>query len=285
MPSAKARLSAKDGTRPTVASPFLKWVGGKRQLLPSITTRAPSQIAGTYWEPFLGGGALFFALAEQGRVQRAVLCDANLDLIDTYRCVREKPESLIRALRRHRNDEEHFYGVRATKPSTLSPVRRAARFIFLNRCGYNGLYRVNSRGDFNVPFGRYANPTICDAENIRAASRTLQIAELRHVDFEDADSARRDDFVYFDPPYVPLSKTASFTAYVRTGFTSDDQRRLRALALRLKNRGVRILLSNSSSDEVRDLYSQGFTVETVDARRLINCQPSGRKAVPELLIH
>lgn len=267
-----------------MAAPFLKWVGGKRQLLGAITTRVPSEVGGTYWEPFVGGAALFFALEKQGRIQKAVLCDANPDLIETFRCVRDEPEALIRALRRHRNDEEHFYGVRALKPASLSPVQRAARFIFLNRCGYNGLYRVNSRGEFNVPFGRYVNPKICDQDNIRAASRALQIADLRHADFEDAAAAKRRDFVYFDPPYVPLTKTASFTAYVRQGFGPDDHARLRTLALRLKSRGVGFLLSNSSTAEVRALYSEGFTLETVDARRLINCQPSGRKSVPELLI-
>ncbi|MHB1846549.1 MAG: DNA adenine methylase, partial [Deltaproteobacteria bacterium] len=183
-------------------APFLKWAGGKRQLLPELLGRLPARISGVYREPFLGGGALFFALAAEGRIRRAVLCDVNAHLIETYESVRDQTRSLLLALSEHRNDREHYYRVRAQDPAMLSKVERAARFIYLNRCGFNGLYRVNSRGGFNVPFGRYVNPKICNPEALGAAARALQLAELRVGDFETAlAGAKRGDFVYFDPPY------------------------------------------------------------------------------------
>jgi DNA adenine methylase len=268
----------------SAAAPFIKWVGGKRQLLPTILELVPRSISGTYHEPFIGGGAVFFALFGEGRIRRAVLSDVNRDLIDVYTTVRDSPEELIAALREHRNDKAHYYRVRALAVDGLSKVERAARFIFLNRCGYNGLYRVNASGKFNVPFGRYVNPRICDAENLRAASHALQCSEFRCGDFGGAAKARGDDFVYFDPPYVPLTRTASFTSYASGGFGPAEQVRLRDLARRLKRRGVRVLLSNSSVPAVHELYADGFEKRSVHARRLVSCLPSGRGGVRELLI-
>jgi DNA adenine methylase len=266
-------------------APFLKWVGGKRQLLPVILKALPQRHVRLYTEPFLGGGAIFFELARLGRIDRAVLCDTNAELIETYRAVKETPEDVIHALGDHRNLEKHYYAVRALDPALLSPPERAARAIYLNRCGYNGLYRVNLTGKFNVPFGRYANPTICDAEGLRAASRALQRAELIVGDFSaPVAKLRRGDLAYFDPPYVPLSVTSSFTAYTRDGFTLDDQRRLRDQALVLKRRGVSVLLSNSSAPSVYELYRGDFTCTKVAARRMVNCNGDGRGRINELLI-
>jgi DNA adenine methylase len=268
----------------SAAAPFIKWVGGKRQLLPTILDVTPRKVSGTYHEPFIGGGAVFFALFAEGRIRRAVLSDVNRELIDAYTSVRDQPEELISALREHRNEKAHYYRVRATEVERLSAVERAARFIFLNRCGYNGLYRVNASGKFNVPFGRYANPTICDAHNLRAASRALREVELRCGDFGAVAEAGKRDFVYFDPPYVPLTRTASFTSYASGGFGPAEQVRLRDLALRLKKRGVRVLLSNSAAPVVHELYGDGFEKKAVHARRMVNCRPSGRGGVRELLI-
>jgi DNA adenine methylase len=275
--------AAKETFRPP--APFVKWVGGKRQLLPSILARIPKRISGTYFEPFLGGGAVFFALAAEDRLTRAVLSDFNVDLIETYREVRNNVDAVIRALRCHRNEADYFYRVRSTLPESISPPERAARIIFLNRCGYNGLYRVNAAGQFNVPFGRYNNPTICDEYALRTASRALQIADLREGDFQKAmGQVNRRDVVYFDPPYVPLSATSSFTSYTQEGFDADDQRRLRDFARRLKKRRVRVLLSNSSAEFVREIYRNDFRWIEVDARRKVNCQPSARGPIRELLI-
>jgi DNA adenine methylase len=266
------------------AAPFLKWVGGKRQILPSLLSHIPRRIDGTYREPFVGGGAVFFALVAEGRVGKAILGDLNHDLVELYTCVRDEPGAVIEALQEHRNDQTHYYRVRAIPAQRLSRIERAARFIFLNRCGYNGLYRVNASGQFNVPFGRYANPTICDAENLKSASRALQHAELRCGDFDDAETAERGDFVYFDPPYVPISRTASFTEYARGGFGEAEQIRLRDLAATLKRRGVGVLLSNSAVPFVRKIYAKGFRKKAVQARRMVNCRPNGRNGVAELVI-
>lgn len=265
--------------------PFLKWVGGKRQLLPAILEALPTRKIRRYAEPFVGGGAVFFELAKLGRVEEAILCDTNEDLVFAYRVVRDQVDDLIDALRGHRNDPDHYYAVRALDPLRLSPVERAARTIYMNRCGYNGLYRVNSAGRYNVPFGRYANPKICDVDALRSASQALLRAEVRHCDFaEVGKDLRRGDVVYFDPPYVPLSATSSFTAYTRTGFTADDQLRLRDFAAALKKRGVKVVLSNSSAPLVRDLYAVGFAHRSVSATRMVNCQAEGRGRVQELLI-
>ncbi|HMJ12699.1 MAG TPA: Dam family site-specific DNA-(adenine-N6)-methyltransferase, partial [Polyangiaceae bacterium] len=199
------------------ARPVLKWAGGKTQLLPEILKRLPGAIE-TYYEPFVGGAAVFFALAAQGRFKRAVLSDSNPELVGLYRALQRDVDGVIRALGKYRYDESEYYRVRDSA-LPRSPAARAARLIYLNKTGYNGLYRVNRAGQFNVPFGRYRNPTICDADNLRAAARALRTAEVRVADFARVSrAARAGDAVYFDPPYLPISKTASFTAYDRHAF-------------------------------------------------------------------
>ncbi len=260
--------------------PFLKWVGGKRQLLPALAPHVPVRF-GRYHEPFLGGGALFFHL----RPGRAVLSDTNTRLIRTWRGVRDAVEDVIGHLSAWPHDRAFFQELRAAPIDERTDAEVAAWFIYLNRTGFNGLYRVNRKNVFNVPFGAYANPTICDAELLRAASIALADTELHVEDFGAVlDRAERGDFVYFDPPYVPLSATSSFTSYTADGFGMAEQARLRDTARALKERGVHVLLSNSSAPAVHELYEDGFTRTPVAATRAINCDASKRGAVMELIL-
>ena len=266
--------------------PFLKWVGGKRQLLPELLRAVES--AGSfrhYHEPFLGGGALFFSLARQGRIKaRSYLSDANKNLIDAYLGVRDEPETVIELLEAHKrsHSERHFYEVRANVPRKLA--RRAARIIYLNKTCYNGLYRENSKGLFNAPFGRYKNPLICDQENLLAVSRTLQNVDLDVRDFSYVlQVAEPGDLVYFDPPYNPVSKTAGFTAYFRGGFGAEAQERLAEVCAQLAAREVKVILSNSMTDFTRSLYKD-FHTNVVSATRSVNSRADRRGKVSEALI-
>jgi DNA adenine methylase len=268
-------------------APFLKWAGGKRQLLPRILDLAPARIE-TYYEPFVGGGAVFFALAAENRFSRAVLGDANPELVSCYATVRDDVAGVIAELRKHRNVKDAYYKVRATDPQRLSPAARAARVIYLNRCGYNGLYRVNSDGRFNVPFGRYAKPNICEVPRLEAASRALASVEIVCGDFRDVLAGRlpgENDFVYLDPPYVPISRTASFTAYAQRSFGPDDQRRLADTLRALSRDRVPALLSNSYCSDTRRLYDGPELVyRKVLARRAINSVGGRRGPVSEILV-
>jgi DNA adenine methylase len=268
-----------------VARPYLKYVGGKTALLPEILSRLPSEITPTYYEPFLGGGAVFFALAAAGLFKRAVLGDINTELVGTYAALSSNVEGVIRALKKHVYDEDYYYAVRAQDPSKLTVEARAARLIYLNRTCFNSLYRVNLKGKFNVPFGRYTNPTICDEANLRAVSAALRRSvSLVALDFQNVVlPAKRGDVVYMDPPYWPASKTANFTAYSAGGFGPEDQARLRDVAKKLIDRGVHVLLSNSDTPPVRELY-KGFKIEEVSAPRRVNSKADKRGNVGELLI-
>ena len=265
--------------------PFLKWAGGKGKLLPELLSRLPERF-GAYHEPFVGGGALFFELQAQDRLRgrKVHLSDGNPALIDTWRSVRDDVEKVITALRRHHNDSDHYYRVRAQDPERLSPASRAARILFLNRTCYNGLFRENRKGQFNVPFGRYKNPVICDALNLRAVCRALQGVELACRPFGSVpDVARKGDLVYFDPPYHPVSPTSSFTSYHRGGFGEQDQEALRDVFAALTARGVHLLLSNSDTPLVRDLY-RDFRADQVYAARAINSRGDRRGKVPEVIV-
>ncbi len=266
-----------------VPRPFLKWAGGKTQLLPELLRRIPDRF-GTYYEPFLGGGALFFALYRLGRIRQAILSDVNRELIDTYVALRDHVDEVIAILSEYPYDRDFFYEIRSRDPWQLPLPVRAARMIYLNRTCYNGLYRVNRSGRFNVPFGRYRRPTICDAENLRAVSRALQHVEIRCADFaETVQEARAGDFVYFDPPYVPVSPTADFTAYTEHGFNIDEQRRLRRVAGALARRGVYIMISNSMTPQIRRLY-RGFRIDVVSVERAINRRADRRNGWRECII-
>jgi DNA adenine methylase len=259
--------------------PFLKWAGGKTQLLPEILRRFPP-VFRRYHEPFLGGGAVFFAVGPA----RAALSDINPDLVATYTALRDEPERVIRELLQHQASEEHYYRVRAQAPALLSVAAAAARTIYLNRTCFNGLYRVNKKGEFNVPYGRYENPTLCDAENLRLVSLALHDVDIAHADALSVGTrAQRGDLVYFDPPYDPLSPTASFTSYAKGGFGKNEQAELADTFRRLAERGVSVVLSNSDTPLIRELY-KGFRIDQVYARRAINSRADRRGHVAEVIV-
>ncbi|MBF2053294.1 MAG: DNA adenine methylase [Candidatus Sericytochromatia bacterium] len=266
--------------------PFLKWAGGKRQLLPTLTEYAPKQFQ-HYYEPFVGAGALFLAL----QPRQAVINDLNAELVNAYRVIQKQPEELLRQLQAHSNDPDYFYQIRALDREAhlyeqLDPVQRASRTIYLNKTCYNGLYRVNRKGQFNAPFGRYRKPLIADETGIRNLHRFLNQRPVRilNTDFEQAvQNARAGDFVYFDPPYDPLSPSASFTAYQQEGFGRPEQRRLARVVQDLTRRGCRVMLSNSSTDFIRSLY-KGYTQIPVSASRRINAVAANRGLIEELLV-
>ena len=265
--------------------PFLKWAGGKRQLLPQLLPRVLPRIQSGFHEPFIGGGALFFELSGLGVLPaRVTLSDANPNLVECYTMVRDQLYALVEHLREHqaRHGEGYFYAVRGAIPT--EPVERAARLIYLNKTCFNGLYRENRKGRFNVPFGKYLNPAILDQQNLVATSRALAGVELSVADFATVrDRAQRGDFVYFDPPYVPVSTTASFTAYAKAGFGPADQVRLRDVVVELAGGGVHFLLSNSMTPSVRELYG-AFDIATVHASRSVNRNADGRGKVEEALV-
>jgi|SRR3989304_755530 len=269
----------------TEPKPFIKWAGGKRQLTSQLLRYSPINFD-DYYEPFLGGGALFFKLSILGKIKHAHLNDSIKILIDAYKTVKEKPKDLIEELKsgKYKNEKDIFYAMRKEQPLDL--VKATARFIYLNKTAFNGLYRVNSKGEFNVPYGKYKNPKILDEQNILAVSKALQKDELTNVDFEQAVvSAKAGDFVYFDPPYQPLSKTSSFTSYTKEDFTKKDQERLAKTFTKLHNKGCFVMLSNSHTPLILDLYKDFLpNIQPVLATRMINCKAEGRGKIKEVII-
>ncbi len=271
--------------REPVPHPFIKWAGGKRFLVPQIQHHIDEHLPGgfgAYHEPFVGGGAVFFHL----KPPQAFLSDNNPRLVRAYRGVRNEVDKVVRALARKHNVKEFFLAERARDiDRSRSDATVAAWLIYLNKAGFNGLYRVNKRNIFNVPYGKNPRARICDPENLHACSAVLQGASVAREDFAAVlDRAEAGDFVYFDPPYVPLTATANFTAYTQDKFGDHDQVRLRDTALELKARGVHVLLSNSSADRVRELYAEGFEKREVQVPRKINRDATKRGPVTELLI-
>ena len=270
----------------TAASPFLKWAGGKGKLLGQYSSLFPKKF-NNYFEPFIGGGAVFFYLAPV----KARLCDINEELVNCYVQVRDNPDELMGLLTLHRDkhnlingEKNYYYDVRAYDVEELSPVERAARMIYLNKTCYNGLWRVNSRGLFNVPFGRYKNPGIFNRDNVLAASKALSGTELSVEDFRKVTGkAKKGDFVYFDPPYHPLSATSNFTDYTRLSFGARDQEDLADVFRQLDKAGCHLMLSNSDTPFIRKLY-RGFDLNEIMAPRFINSKAKGRKPITELLI-
>ncbi|MHA1223735.1 MAG: DNA adenine methylase [Candidatus Heimdallarchaeaceae archaeon] len=264
--------------------PILKWAGGKRGLIEKYKPFFPKKF-NKYYEPFFGGGAIFFYLFTQGFIKEAKLSDINQELINVYIVTRDKVEELIDELKsgKYINEKEVFYRIRAEEPSDA--VTRAARLIYLNRTCYNGLYRVNKQGKFNVPFGRYPkNVRIFDEENLRNVSESLKNVELASEDFEEAvKNAQEGDFVYFDPPYVPLTTTADFTDYTSEGFGLKEQERLAKVFKELDERGCLVMESNSSAPIIWKLYT-GFIIDAVHAKRFISSDPNGRGGVKETVI-
>lgn len=265
--------------------PFLKWVGGKRQLMSEIEPLIPSKIS-TYYEPFIGGGAVF--LNQQPK--KAVINDYNTELINVYKVVRDNVEELIEDLATHQNQSDYFYNIRAQDRQEgfekLSDLKRASRVIYLNKTCFNGLYRVNSSGEFNTPFGRYKSPNIVNETVLRAVSSYLNNNDIQLLsgDFEEAlKGIRKGAFVYLDPPYDPVSKSSNFTGYIEGGFGSDQQERLRDICIKLNDKGVNFLLSNSATPFIKDLY-EGFEIIEVDAKRYINSVANKRGSVAEVLV-
>ncbi|MBI5635587.1 DNA adenine methylase [Candidatus Micrarchaeota archaeon] len=265
------------------AKPFVKWAGGKTQLLDKLLLYAPVSFE-NYYEAFVGGGAFFLKLSSMNKIKKLVINDSNLELTAAYRAIKETPRALIEELGsgKYVNDEETFYKIRRLKPT--NDIEAAARFIYLNRTAFNGLYRVNSAGEFNTPFGHYKNPTILDEQNLLAVHEALQKDEIYFVEFEQAVSnAAKNDFIYFDPPYQPISKTSSFTKYTQKDFNENDQRRLAECFKRLDKKGCFVMLSNSDSPLIRELYSQ-YNIHIVKASRRINANGFGRGEINEVIV-
>lgn len=269
--------------------PFLKWAGGKRRLARHLADLCPHNIQ-RYVEPFLGSGALFMYLAQTRPGFQAVLSDSNAELVNVYRCVRDSAKELAEALEDHerkyyRNPERHYYRVRDDH-GLQDRIERAARMVFLNKTCYNGLYRVNRSGRFNVPHGSYVRPAICNRESLFAASEILNRdgVSIRRADYATATGAcKAGDLVYLDPPYLPVTKTANFTDYTSDSFGYDDHVALAKEFQRLADIGCTVVLSNSNSARIRDLYD-GFVIQTVGVSRSINCNASRRTGQSELVV-
>ena len=270
--------------------PFIKWAGGKRALLPELLRLMPESF-NNYFEPFIGGGALFFELTRLGLLngKKVYLFDANDELINTYQTVKKHPKKLLGQLKEFqaKHSEEFYYATRAMdrEPNfkSLPAEVRAARFIYLNKTCFNGLWRVNSKGYHNVPSGKYKNPTIYDEGVIMAASAALQNAKIQNADFAKVlDFADKGDFVYFDPPYYPLTPTSSFTAYHENAFLDEEQKRLHGVFKELADSGISVMHSNSDTEFIKELY-KGYDIEFVEVNRFINSKSSGRGKIREII--
>ena len=265
--------------------PILKWAGGKRQLLPILIKNIPDKF-NTYFEPFIGGAALLISLYSLNKINESVISDTNSDLYNLYITIKEDPQQLVDELdnMEFKNSSEDYYKARDLFNSINDSIERSALLIYLNRHGYNGLYRVNSLNKFNVPFGKYNNPGMPSPGNIMALSELFQSCTIMNSDFETTVSnAGKGDFVYFDPPYMPLSKTSYFTGYTHTGFDERDQERLAKSFHELSDKEVYVMESNSSTDFIKELY-KGFNLLEVDARRNINSVGTKRNSIKELII-
>ena len=276
----------------TCPKPFVKWVGGKRQLLRQFrefNLYPPFSFnpeTATYFEPFVGGGAMFFDLLPK----KAILSDMNQELVTTYNVIKNDVEKLIKKLKYHknRNNKEYFLKIRAQNVKRLSPLSIAARFIFLNRTCFNGLYRVNNSGQFNVPYGKNKNPMICDEVNLRKIHGTMKKTKIFHQDYKKVlEKAKKGDFVYFDPPYYPVNATSSFTNYTKEAFLEKEQTQLRDTFLKLHKRGCFVMLSNSDTSFIKELYSnldKKITINKVLAGRAINSKGNKRGKISEVVV-
>ena len=271
--------------------PFIKWVGGKRGLLEQILPYLPNNF-NNYYEPFVGGGALFFELFSHGllRNKKVVLSDINSELINTYLVVKNNPHALISELEKYKkqHSKEFYYKIRELDRQKdydkLSSLDKATRFIYLNKTCYNGLYRVNKKGYFNTPIGRYKNPNIADRETILNASEALQNVTIKHQSFEEIiKEVQKDDFVYFDPPYYPLNNSSNFTSYDSNTFLKNEQLRLFELFDRLNSNGIKVVQTNSDTEFIKVLYKK-YYINILITKRSINCKNNGRGKITEVLI-
>ena len=279
------------------AKPFVKWVGGKRQLLKQFKELGlypPKKIGfdsskNTYFEPFVGGGAVFLDTLPE----KAILSDMNEELVITYNVIKTNLKKLIFKLKIHKknNSKEYFLKIRSQQINKLSNISIAARFIYLNRTCFNGMYRVNKSGGFNVPYGKYDNPLIVDEDNLKKISKSLQKVKILHQDYKKTiEKAKKGDFIYFDPPYAPLNPTSSFTAYTKDGFGEQQQIELRDIFYKLHKKGCFVMLSNSNSEFINKIYGElenkdkKIKITEVDANRMINSKASGRGKIKEVLV-
>lgn len=294
MPMPQTKKSTKSISRVETEKPmpFLKWAGGKRKLTPILISAFPKDFnpkENRFFEPFLGGGALTFALGNPNSEiyvpgKNLYINDMNPDLINTYKVIRDDVEALIKELRKFEllNDSDSFYEIRAAKYS--SHVRLAARFIYLNKTCFNGLWRVNNAGAFNVPFGRYKNPNILDEENLILCSQRLKGSKISLSSFRQAvSSAKAGDMVYFDPPYIPLTKTAAFSQYAKEDFGLEDQKELASVIKELSAKGVNVILSNSDTPLTREIFGKRLKLRQILVARTISAQGATRKAVHEVI--
>ncbi len=263
-----------------IAKPFIKWVGGKRGIIKKLLQYMPSKF-NNYHEPFLGGGALFYEI--QKNTDKCYLSDINKELIITYEVVKNNVGKLIELLKKHKEQhtKEYFLEIRK-KQNLTDDIEIAGRFIYLNKTCFNGLYRVNSKGDFNTPIGSYKSPNILDRENLLACNQKLKKASIVYQDFKEI-KPKKDDFVYFDPPYHPINNT-SFKTYTQEGFIEKHQKNLRDFSLKLAKQGIKVMLSNSDTEYIRELYKDKFNIRSVEAPRNVNCKGDKRQATNELLI-
>ena len=270
--------------------PFVKWAGGKRQLIPILNQHLPENY-GAFFEPFLGGGAMLFHTITKNPKQKCHVSDLNSDLILAYVTIRDKVDELILSLKTHsknyfKNSKSYYYTIRDSEPT--SQIEKSSRLIFLNRTCFNGLYRVNSKGKFNVPLGRYTNPNIVNEENLRSVSHILKSKKITITcrDFSAIlDDTKKGDFVYFDPPYQPVSSTANFTSYTNRDFTFDDLKRLSELCKKLDYKGCKFMLSNSNCNEVLEIFSNNsWKIFEIEANRAINSNSKKRTGHSELII-
>lgn len=270
-----------------LVTPFLKWVGGKRQLMPTIVTHLPKNINElTYVEPFIGGGAVLFHL----QPKNAIINDFNEELINVYEVIKNNLDELIEDLKKHKNEHDYFYEIRSLDRNdnfkNLSKVERASRVIYLNKTCYNGLYRVNNAGEFNSPFGRYKNPNIVNEPTLKAVSKYLNSNNImiKNGDYSDVlKTLDKNSFVYLDPPYHPISESSNFTGYIQGGWDAFDQIRLREVCDELNAKGIKFLLSNSSAQLIKDQYTK-YKIENVKANRAINSNGANRGEIDEILI-
>lgn len=264
---------------------FVKWAGGKKQLLNQFKQFFPEKID-RYFEPFVGGGAIAFYIIKNHNPKEVIISDVNEELINAYNVIKSNVDELIDLLKEYKlkHNKETYYSIRVEDPSLLSNVSRAARFIYLNKTCFNGLYRVNSKGQFNVPMGSYKNPSILTEKNLREISQLLKNVKIKTESFEKVlNYAKKEDFIYLDPPYYPLKKGKSFTTYTKDNFLEKEQKQLADVFWKLDKKGCKVMLSNSDTSFIKNLYGN-YNISIVKASRMINCEGSGRGKINEIVV-
>jgi len=264
---------------------FIKWVGGKRQLLEQFKPLFPKKIE-RYLEVFVGGGAILFYIIQHYKPRYVFISDINEELINTYEIIKNDVENLIIELKKLKqlHNKENYYKIRSEDPKLLSPLTRASRFIYLNKTCFNGLYRVNSKGGFNVPIGSYKNPSIVMEKELREISKLLKKVKIKVMSFEKITrQAKKGDFIYFDPPYYPLNNKPSFTTYTKGNFLEKEQKKLAQVFKKLDKKGCKVMLSNSDTDFIKELYKE-FKINFVNANRMINCDGKNRGKIKEVVV-